>query len=63
MFDPDHAVEIPSSNKKVDFAQVTQQPANDWDEGMYDADEKNCEACTMLNPISATMCCVCGTPF
>lgn len=27
------------------------------------ADEKNCNACTMLNPVSATICSICGTSF
>ena len=30
---------------------------------LYDANEKNCEACTMLNPIAATECYICCTKF
>jgi len=38
----------------------------DFDPALYEGnapDEKNCPACTMFNPISATSCSVCATPF
>mmetsp|Transcript_2758 Transcript_2758/g.3781 ORF Transcript_2758/g.3781 Transcript_2758/m.3781 type:complete len:160 (+) Transcript_2758:2342-2821(+) len=35
----------------------------DWEAVYTDPSEKNCGACTMLNPMSATSCFVCGTPF
>ena len=48
-------------------------PANDtgvgtnteFDPALYEgsAEEKNCSACTMLNPMSATECFVCATNF
>lgn len=38
---------------------VQPYPATD----LYAMSEKNCGACTMLNPMSATVCSVCGTPF
>ena len=25
--------------------------------------EKNCNACTLLNPVDAVLCSICGTPF
>lgn len=32
-------------------------------DGAAFGDEKNCGACTMLNPMSATVCSICNTPF
>jgi len=45
-------------------ATTTGSGPQDWEPiGQDFDDEKNCGACTMLNPRSATSCFVCGTPF
>jgi len=69
LFDPDNAVDIPSSTKgrvstpkKQKDAGIGKETESAWDVG-FDIEEKNCDACTMLNPLYATICSVCGTSF
>lgn len=53
-----------SFNPDVNVVQQQESTA-DWeipDESAF-GDEKNCGACTMLNPMDAKTCSVCGTAF
>jgi hypothetical protein len=70
VFDPDNAMDIPSSTKARPPTPKKKDMTTDfggYDDGQGDGwgldDQKHCDACTLLNPLDAIICEICRTPF